>query len=148
MNKTTIQIIALILIQLTILIPVTFANSIAITNVTVTDITESTAVVKWQTNTSAASRVNYGKAQLNNYSVDYNLVTQHEIFLRQLDSSSVYKFDVIASAGSDQTTNSNGGSHFQFTTKQDTPPVINTTIPVYFNGLSMFFTIKTDAESL
>jgi len=149
MKNTLYKIIAIILIELIILLPISFAVSISIADVKSTNITDSTAQIKWNTNTTSSSRVNFGKSTLDDYQIDPGLTKNHSIFLTDLDESSTYKFEVVSRIGSDEVIGNNNGAYHTFTTPQDEDPIIEANIPKYYSdGTTFDLTIKTDSKSL
>jgi hypothetical protein len=94
------------------------AKAPTITNVHVTDITNSSATIHWTTDKPADSNVTFGPSpafDLSNRS--FALVTDHVIALSGLISSALYYFDVYST---DQVRNkavdNNGGKHYTFRT--------------------------------
>ncbi len=61
-----------------------------ITGPTVTDITDSSAIVRWTTNEYANSGVDYTDGVSNNFVEDSNLVTEHVIYLNNLTAATTY----------------------------------------------------------
>lgn len=95
-------------------------TSPTITNVTVTNITDNSAMIKWDTDEFADSLVKYGKASgIYTESVKEMLyVKNHTIELTKLASGTTYYF-VITSA--DRSGNSAEGAEYSFTTSGSAP---------------------------
>jgi predicted RNA-binding Zn-ribbon protein involved in translation (DUF1610 family) len=100
-----------------------------ILNVEVADITEKSAIIMWETDETADSRVEYGLGS--NYDLQLSnahYVFQHGLFLQGLSSDTTYHFRVISV---DLGGNSGGSGGYSFHTdrypfNQDTtPPVIS-----------------------
>ncbi len=90
-----------------------------ITNVAVSNITDSTADVTWTTNEAANSRVTYGTSIPPGTNKDdlANYVTSHTMTLTGLTGCTTYRFSVTsADTATNSTTNNNGGAYFSFTT--------------------------------
>ncbi|MFH2028056.1 MAG: fibronectin type III domain-containing protein, partial [Nanoarchaeota archaeon] len=148
MKKETIQIIALILIQIIILMPISFADSINITDVNVADVTDSSATVTWKTNVSSRSRLDYGKTKPpSEFVSDTNYVTDHSVLIPGLDNATEYFFSVYSDSGADSETDNNGGNYYSLETDQDVKPSINVAVPRYHNQNSISLSITTDPDS-
>jgi hypothetical protein len=88
-----------------------------ILNVSVTDITETTAEISWTTNTTSDSRVNYGTTTaLGQTKHDATEGTTHNIILTGLTQGTKYYFEVESTDISGTTTDNNDGSFYSFTT--------------------------------
>jgi hypothetical protein len=90
-----------------------------ITNVLVTNLTDTTATVTWTTDEAANSRVIYGTSKPPGTSKDdlSAYVTSHSIILTGLSPCTVYYFSAYSEdAVGNWTTNNNGGNYFTFTT--------------------------------
>jgi len=93
------------------------ADGPGISNVSVTDITTTTATITWTTNTTSDSRVNYGTTTtLGNTASDSAKVTNHNIVLAGLNSNTVYYFEVESTDSSGTATDNNGGAYYSFAT--------------------------------
>jgi hypothetical protein len=89
-----------------------------ITNLAVTEITESSARITWTTNVPASTRLSYGiMAPLPQVVESSILTTSHSVLLSDLDSCTRYLFVVTSeSPGCYQVTEDNGGTSYSFTT--------------------------------
>ncbi len=94
-----------------------------INNIQVINITDSSAVVTWQTNVPASSFVDYGLTPVyTNTANDPALVTSHSVFLSGLSTNTLYHFRV----GSTESTGlSSVSGDSTFTTLADTTPPSN-----------------------
>jgi hypothetical protein len=109
------------LLLLTLLLPqVAIAAGPAISNVSVTDITDTTATITWVTNTTSNSQVNYGTTTaLGTIVFDNSTVNNHLLLLQGLTPGTIYYFEVQSTDVSGTSTDNNGGAYYSFTT---TPP--------------------------
>jgi len=83
-------------------------------------ITQSSAVITWQTNNSADSRVNYGTTTAYGSAVsDPTLVTGHSMTLSGLTTNTTYHYQVVSVDGLGQTASSADAT---FTTSSAPPP--------------------------
>jgi len=88
-----------------------------ITDVQVSDVTDTTATVTWTTNEAADSRVDYGlTASLGDSVSDGAYVTTHSLTLTGLQGCRLHFFSVTSTGASGTTTDDNGGDHFTFRT--------------------------------
>gem|GEM_PF-1912562 len=97
-----------------------------ITNVYVTDISNTAAIVHWTTDVPATNQVFYGTtiALGSSTSVDNDLVLDHEAVIIDLTGFTNYYFDVQSvSMGGITTRDPNGGDHYMFMTV-DNPDVL------------------------
>jgi peroxiredoxin len=92
-----------------------------ISGVSVSNITESSAIITWATNEDATSQVQYGKTETYGSSTtpDTNLTTNHNVTLNGLSDNTTYYFKVISkdASGNEATLADNQ----QFTTKSIIP---------------------------
>ena len=110
-------IIAGLLLLMLILPQLALAAGPEILNVSVTDITETTAEISWTTNTTSDSRVNYGTTTaLGQTKHDATEGTTHNIILTGLTQGTKYYFEVESTDISGTTTDNNDGSFYSFTT--------------------------------
>jgi len=95
---------------------------IEITNIQATNITETSALITWETNVPATSRVEYGDTPYYGHSVeDSNLTQTHQMLLENLLPGVTYHYRVISTAPDYRDTSSDDRT---FTTLQNfTPPV-------------------------
>lgn len=89
-----------------------------ISNVQVINITHNSAVITWQTNVPATSRVTYGTTTPPSlFQEDLNYVTNHSITLNGLNLCTEYYFSVTSvDEGGNSATDNNSGNWYQFTT--------------------------------
>jgi len=108
-----------------ILYPVSYALSI--TNVEATDVTATSARVKWLTEEVADGSVKFGPtANLGFITRHSTYVFEHNLPLQGLESETTYFFQVESSNIQGQfITNNNNGQFYSFTTKDVTPPEKN-----------------------
>ncbi|MCB0417941.1 MAG: fibronectin type III domain-containing protein [Bdellovibrionales bacterium] len=64
------------------------------TQVSVSQITQNTALITWTTNVPADSRVNFGIGTLNREKYDAEMTTSHVVLIDGLQSNSLYSFQV------------------------------------------------------
>ena len=120
MKRIPVAIIAGLFLLTLILPQLALAAGPAISNVSVTAITGTTATITWFTNTTSDSRVNYGTTTaLGDYVSDNSTVNNHLILLQGLNPGTIYYFEVESTDGSGTSTDNNGGACYSFTT---TPP--------------------------
>jgi hypothetical protein len=88
-----------------------------ILNVSVTDITETTAEISWTTNITSDSRVNYGTTTgLGQTKPGASEGTAHNIILTGLTQGTKYYFEVESTDTSGTNTDDNEGEYYSFTT--------------------------------
>ena len=110
-------IIAGLLLLMLILPQSALAAGPEILNVSVTDITETTAEISWTTNTTSDSRVNYGTTTgLGQTKPGASEGTAHNIILTGLTQGTKYYFEVESTDTSGTTTEDNAGEYYSFTT--------------------------------
>ena len=91
-----------------------------ISNVQVTDVTDTQATITWTTDVPADSRVDYGLTKPpTNWALDAEYVTAHSLTLNGLETCRQYFFSVTSSNGDGSTTDDNGGSYYTFVTGTD-----------------------------
>lgn len=104
-----------------------------ISNIAVSSITSSSAVISWTTNESATSRVNYGLTS--SYSsqtvLDSNLTTNHSQTISGLTANTLYHFQALSS---DATGNSAASSDSTFTTLS--APIVDSQAPIIPGNLT------------
>ncbi len=129
MKHTLNKITVLICIALMLSLP--FTSALSISDIKAEDISDTFAVVRWQTDNISTSEVSYGqqKNALDTAS-DSNKVRNHSIFLSALQPNTQYYFSV-ASNNSERAVENNGGNFYTFTTlaNDNVTPYINTIIP-------------------
>ncbi|MCP3682416.1 MAG: S8 family serine peptidase [bacterium] len=68
-----------------------------ITNVVLSDVRETSAIIRWQTNEAASSEIKYGETPaLESSYADYNLSLSHEVILKGLNDSTKYLLKVVS----------------------------------------------------
>jgi len=124
MKKTSIQIFTLFCIELIILFPIYTVNALTITNVAVSDITSSSAIVGWNTDQEATGIVNYGSTpDLGSAQSHSNNLLEHSFFLTGLNSETTHYFSVESTdTDGDSAIDNNSGQFHTFTTLDVTPP--------------------------
>ncbi len=100
-----------------------------ISAVTISGITNSSAIVSWTTDESATSRVNYGKTTSYGQNVHESaLVTSHEETINGLSADTLYHIQVVSR---DSSGNQSMSGDFHFTTSataDTTPPAISAVV--------------------
>jgi hypothetical protein len=110
-NKQLGQVLALLVIMLFINLPI--VSALEISNVRVEQISDSNAVVKWDTDEASDSFIDYGlNAQSLVKKGDANLLTNHQIPLSGLSAETTYQYKVESNDVSDD----NGGKLYSFKT--------------------------------
>ena len=122
MKKYIWQITALFIIELMLLLPLSFAFSI--NNVHVTGITSSYAKVSWETDEYATGMVHYGKTKDLGYKQRHtNYLFDHSLQVYSLDDETTYYFAVESTDINGTTKIDNKSNNFYtFTTLDITPP--------------------------
>ncbi|MBW2995965.1 fibronectin type III domain-containing protein [Candidatus Woesearchaeota archaeon] len=135
MRKIT-AIIALVMIQLMITMPL--VSALQISGIKAEDITDSFAVITWQTDEPADSRVFYGTDRAAPSDVETNIerIFNHSIFIGNLAPSTTYYYKVKSVSSTDTEEDDNNGGMYAFQTPQrdTTPPHIDVDIPQYINS--------------
>ena len=123
-GKNLTRVIALFLLELMILYPVTFVHALTISNINVTDVGAASARVKWFTDEVADGRVRYGPtADLGFTSRHTTFIFEHSQLLQGLDPEKTYFLKIESSNINGQTLiDDNKGQLYSFTTKDITPP--------------------------
>ncbi|MDO9537857.1 MAG: S8 family serine peptidase, partial [Thermoplasmata archaeon] len=104
----------------------TLMSSPKISNVYVTDISNTNAMVHWTTDVPATSQVFYGTTTSlgSSTTIDNDMVLTHEVAVFGLTGFTNYYFDVQSvSIGGVTTRDTNGGDHYMFTTI-DNPDIL------------------------
>jgi hypothetical protein len=100
---------------------VAVADGPAISNVSVPNVTGTTAIITWVTNSSSDSQVNYGTTTgLGTIVSDNSTVNNHLILLQGLNPGTIYYFEVESTDVSGTSTDNNGGAYYSFTTTTPT----------------------------
>jgi len=134
MKKEFWQVIALFIIELMLLLPVSFALSI--NNVEVTRIEDTSAIISWVTDKNATSAVYYGlNNALDQVKEDSRLGTNHSLSITGLSKGGKYSYKTGSCYGNDSCVNSSKG---EFETGVDiVPPTIDAAIPEFHNKNKM-----------
>ena len=110
-------IMAVLLLLLLLLPQSALAAGPQISNVSVSDITETTVEISWTTNTTSDSRVNYGTSTaLGQTKYDSIEGTTHNIILTGLTQGTKYYFEVESTGTSGTSSDNNDGEFYSFTT--------------------------------
>ena len=116
-KRIRVALIAGLLLLLLVLPQLALADGPAIFDVSVTDITGTTAQISWNTNTTSDSRVNYGDTVgLGTTAYVSSNSTTHNIILTGLTPGTKYYFEVQSTDASGTATDNNGGAFYSFTT--------------------------------
>jgi len=116
-KRIRVALIAGLLLLLLVLPQLALADGPAIFDVSVTDITGTTAQISWNTNTTSDSRVNYGDTVgLGTTAYVSSNSTTHNIILTGLTPGIKYYFEVQSADASGTATDNNGGAFYSFTT--------------------------------
>lgn len=105
-------------------------NPPIISNVSVNNITSSTATITWDTDLLSDSLVSYSKDySYNNFAVYPTVVTEHQVVLSNLDENSTYYFKIRSRTPIGEQSEEENPSVLRFTTTADNdPPVISNVI--------------------
>jgi hypothetical protein len=116
-KRRQVAVIAGLLLLLLVLPQLALADGPAIYDVSVTDITGTTAEISWNTNTTSDSRVNYGDTiGLGTTAYISSNSTTHNIILAGLTPGTKYYFEVQSTDVSGTATDNNGGAFYSFDT--------------------------------
>ncbi len=116
-RRIHVPVIAGLLLLLLVLPQLALADGPAIYGVSVTDITDTTAQISWNTNTTSDSRVNYGETiGLGTTAYASGNDTTHNIVLTGLTPGTKYYFEVQSTDASGTATDNNTGAFYSFTT--------------------------------
>jgi len=119
----------------------------AVFNISILALTDSTAVIGWNTDEESNSIINYGTSEssLGLSVTDLALVIEHSLTMIGLTKDIRYVY-VVQSC--DEAGNCDNSEPLAFTAGADyTPPFINATIPEYYNGLEIDFDVFTENHS-
>ncbi len=122
MKKQLLQITALLIIELMLFLPISFA--LEINGVQITDVTASSAKVSWYTDEYATGMVNYGETEELDYRQRHtNWLHEHSLYLYGLNDETEYYVAVESTDPGDVTVVDNNSNNFYtFTTDDITPP--------------------------
>ena len=147
-NKTTqkvgLTMMALFMIFLILNLPL--IEALTIWGVTATNITENSAIIRWNTDEPANSFARYGITPENFQSIgDANKVREHHLQIVNLNQSTEYKYAVQSNEIADD----KGGSYYTFTTlaPDTSAPQIEITIPAFAQGTKVTFSGKSEASA-
>ncbi len=105
-----------------------------ITNLTITDLQDTSASLSWQTDEASSSRVNYGTSQdfqPENSILILKRLIKHNATLNNLTNNTKYFYSITAC---DSNLNCANSTIKEFTTGEDTSPVfVNFSLPKYWN---------------
>jgi hypothetical protein len=131
-KKTFFAVLITILIMC---ISVNSASALNIYNVRVEEITENSAVVKWETDENADSTVYYGVSRPPSQRIDENILTKnHEIELTNLFRARQYFFNVQSRTNIATAFDDNGTYSYSFRTQKEVGEEINLTTSVPTGG--------------
>ena len=149
--KNLNRIIALILIELIIIMPI-YSTALTITNVKVDEISDKSALVTWQTDESATTKINYGESEnnLDKTESDVSLVKNHSVLLKNLEKSTSYFFDLNAQTATADAVDNNSGQFYKFVTlEEDTvAPFIDVEIPGFVDTNELDIIGMTEINTL
>jgi len=124
-------------------------NEPKITNVLATDISETSAIITWDTDKNSDSTVNYGPSiDLGDTESDSSLVKEHSILLDGLSPATTYFFEVQSGTPSGAfTIDNNTGNFHTFETLESNPPVISDVNIIEISEISAIISWDTDKNS-
>ena len=98
-----------------------------ISNVEAADISETSAIILWDTDKNSDSTVNYGlSSDLGDSESDSSLVKTHSILLEGLSPETTYYYEVQSGTPSGAITiDNNTGNFYTFETLESNPPIIS-----------------------
>ncbi len=144
MNAKTIQLIALFITCMFIFLPVSFVEALQITHQQnpAVSVNPTTAVIQWNTDEDANSRVDYGVTQqLGEEKTFAELTKSHSVALGNLTPETRYYFQLMSIAGSgDYKVDDNIGRFYSFIT----PSAGDTQAPA-ISGVAVISLAKTTA---
>jgi len=148
MKKEHICIIALVLAHLIVTLPIT--SALTISDVKTEVIKHDAALVNWTTDVAADTMVDFGTTTgLGSARTDVNQHIHHPIWITGLTENTNYFFKVTSNDGTGTVTSDNQGNLYSFRTAADEPPIINTTLPRYYNGGNKItIEVRTDPSSI
>ncbi|MBR9691622.1 hypothetical protein GOV06_02450 [Candidatus Woesearchaeota archaeon] len=145
MIKKTMKLMAVFMVQLIIFLPL--VSSLEISNVAAKDSTDKFALITWDTDEPADSRVFYGedKENLALTKTDIDKTRNHSMFIGDLQPSKVYYYKVKSVNGG-TAEDDNGGQMHAFQTQQtdNLPSYIEVVIPEYSNKARIDINGKTE----
>ncbi len=116
-----------------------------ISNIRVTDITATTAIVRWDTDESSDSKVDYGlTSSYTDTETDAAMVIAHAVTLTGLSSSTTYHYRVRSA---DASSNEASSGDLTFSTADATPPVISNIVVSNITATGARITWTTDENS-
>jgi hypothetical protein len=117
---------AVTLLLLAFAISAASAEPLEISDVSSSNITETTATITWTTDVPGNSTVNYGNSTILDLTVsDSVFTTSHTINLGNLTSGTLYYYEVVSTneTGNETKVDNNGGSYYTFTTDPYFPTI-------------------------
>jgi hypothetical protein len=129
----------LVIITLLLLINLPAISALELSNMRAEDITDTSAVIKWDTDEPADSFVDYGENKNNLEKIgDAKELTEHQFELTNLQPEKKYFYSVE----SNNVVEDNSGSYYSFTTlaPDTTPPELFVELPTMVPGVSMEIT--------
>ena len=142
------QILIWLVIVLFINLPL--ASALEISNVRAEEISQNSAVIKWETDQAANSLAEYGQSKdsLTRIS-DSSLVTNHQLRITGLATDKNHYFSVKSSNGVEEVTDNNGGELYSFKTlAPDTAaPNLLVEAPEMVQGNQVSITGKTELNA-
>lgn len=160
MRRPIMHLIAVFCIYLMINITLVQAFSITYNPASGINVTDRTAVIKWNTDDLSTSRVNYGATNaLGSFAVENSsntsdtsafLTKDHAVTLANLQPGTLYYYGLVSRNESGSIANANNSmNYYTFTTAADTtPPAINVTLPAYHNARWIGFTGLTEPDCI
>lgn len=136
----------LVLLVLVLILNLPIISALEISKVRAEEITQNSAMVRWDTDQPADSFVGYGESKETLIKVgDAQKVTEHELPATTLKPSTKYYFKVE----SDSLVNDNSGELYSFTTlaPDTTPPEIVMELPEMVPGVNLDLVGWTEANS-
>jgi hypothetical protein len=105
-------------------------NPPVISNVQVTSVTQTSAVISWATDIPSSSQVNYGTSSsyTSSTTLDPTLETSHSTTLTALSAGTIYHFEVV-STGSANNTSTSSDATFTTLATNITPPDLQIKVP-------------------
>ena len=145
LRKNILKIFALLVIILFLNLPL--ISALEISNIRAEEITDTNAVVKWETSEPGDSFLHYGteKEKLQTLG-DANQITSHQFLLDKLTQQTTYYYKVE----SNSITNDNNGNLYSFTTlaPYTTAPELDVQFPEFIAGNKLTLKGRTEINAL
>ncbi len=135
-----------LLIVITLFLNLPIINALELANVQAVNISDTSAVITWETDEPANSFVRYGQTTENLQSVgDATPVLQHSLALENLIPQTAYQYSVESNTIIDD----NNGQYYSLTTlaPDTTAPAIEVEIPAIIKGDTLDISGSTEAQS-